>query len=69
MGHHDYREEPNVRFSPDKTMVFFTSNLFGASYVLEVEVKAEKPCGRRCEAHGGAGVAVEAAGSGAWKVG
>ena len=23
-----------VRFSPDKTMVFFTSNLFGASYVF-----------------------------------
>jgi hypothetical protein len=21
--HHDYREEPNVRLSPDKTMVFF----------------------------------------------
>jgi len=34
MSHHDYREEPNVRFSPDKTMVFFTSNLFGASYLV-----------------------------------
>jgi oligogalacturonide lyase len=31
MSHHDYREEPNVWFSPDKTMVLFTSNLFGAS--------------------------------------
>jgi hypothetical protein len=41
---HDYREEPNVRFSPDRTMVFFSSNLFGASYVLLVEVsKAENP--------------------------
>ena len=28
-----------MRFSPDKTMVFFTSNLFGASYVFGVEVK------------------------------
>jgi len=44
MSHHDYREEQNVRFSPDKTMVFFTSNLFGASYVFWVEVKkAENP--------------------------
>ncbi len=43
MRHHDYREEPNVRFSPNKTMVFFTSNLFGASYVFGVEVKAENP--------------------------
>jgi oligogalacturonide lyase len=39
MSHHDYREEPNVRFSPDKTMVFFTSNLCGASNVFGVEVK------------------------------
>lgn len=44
MSHHDYREEPNVRFSPDKTMVFFTSNFFGASCVLGLKVKkAEKP--------------------------
>jgi oligogalacturonide lyase len=44
MSYHDCREEPNVRFSPDKTMVFFTSNLFGASYVFGVEVKkAESP--------------------------
>ena len=39
MGHHDYREEPNVRFSPDKTMVFFTSNMFGPSFVFGVEVE------------------------------
>lgn len=31
MSHDDYREKPNVRFSPDKPMVFFTSNLFDAS--------------------------------------
>jgi hypothetical protein len=37
MSHHDYRDEPNVRVPPDKTMVFFTSNLFGASYVFGVE--------------------------------
>jgi oligogalacturonide lyase len=38
MNHHDYREEPNVRFALDKTMVF------AASYVFGVGVrKAEKP--------------------------
>lgn len=38
MAHHNYRLEPNVRFSPDKKMVIFTSNMFGASYVFGVEV-------------------------------
>ncbi len=38
MRMHYYREEPNVRFSPDKTMVFFTSNMFGSSYLFGVEV-------------------------------
>jgi hypothetical protein len=60
----------SLRFSSDKTMVFFTSNLFGASYVFGVEVKkAENPAAAECEGHGGAGAAVEAAGSGAWEVG
>src|SRR5277367_21292 len=39
MSHHYYREEPNVRFSPDKSLVLFTSNMFGPSYVFGVEVK------------------------------
>ncbi len=39
MSHHYYREEPNVRFSPDKSLVIFTSNMFGPSYVFGVEVK------------------------------
>jgi oligogalacturonide lyase len=44
MSHHDYREEPNVRFSPDKKLVIFTSNMFGPSYVFAVEVaKADHP--------------------------
>jgi oligogalacturonide lyase len=44
MSHHYYREEPNVRFSPDKTLVLFTSNMFGPSYVFGVEVaKADNP--------------------------
>jgi oligogalacturonide lyase len=38
MAHHNYRLEPNVRFSPDKKMVFFTSNMFGPSFVFGVEV-------------------------------
>ena len=38
MAHHNYRLEPNVRFSPDKKLVFFTSNMFGPSYVFGVEV-------------------------------
>ena len=44
MSHHYYREEPNVRFSPDKSLVIFTSNMFGPSYVLAAEVaKAVDP--------------------------
>lgn len=44
MSHHYYREEPNVRFSPDKKMVIFTSNMFGPSYVFGAEVeKAVNP--------------------------
>ncbi len=38
MAHHNYRQEPNVRFTPDKKMVLFTSNMFGAGYVFGVEV-------------------------------
>jgi oligogalacturonide lyase len=39
MSWHYYREEPNVRFSPDKKLVIFTSNMFGPSYVLGAEVE------------------------------
>ncbi|HWB33600.1 MAG TPA: oligogalacturonate lyase family protein [Acidobacteriaceae bacterium] len=38
MKHQDYRAEPNPRFSPDKKYVFFTSNMFGRSYVFAAEV-------------------------------
>jgi oligogalacturonide lyase len=35
----DYaRSEPGVRFTPDKKMVIFTSNMFGFNYVFAVEV-------------------------------
>jgi oligogalacturonide lyase len=43
MSHHYYREEPNVRFSPDKKLVIFTSNMFGPSYVFGVEVDKAPP--------------------------
>jgi oligogalacturonide lyase len=39
MDHHNYRLEPNVRFSPDKKLVIFTSNMFGPSYVFGVETE------------------------------
>jgi oligogalacturonide lyase len=32
--------EPNVRFSPDKKLVIFTSNMFGPSYVFGVEFES-----------------------------
>ena len=44
MSSHNYREEPNVRFTPDNKMVIFTGNMFGPSYVFGVEVeKAVNP--------------------------
>jgi oligogalacturonide lyase len=44
MSAHNYKLEPNVRFSPDKSLVIFTSNMFGLSYVFAVEVaKATNP--------------------------
>ena len=43
MSHHNYRLEPNVRFSPDKKLVLFTTNMFGPSYVLGVEVDKATP--------------------------
>ena len=44
MAQHNYKLEPNVRFSPDKSMVIFTSNMFGPSYVFGVETaKAVNP--------------------------
>lgn len=42
MKRHNYKLEPNVRFSPDKTMVIFTSNMYGPSYVFGVEVAKAK---------------------------
>lgn len=44
MAQHNYKLEPNVRFSPDKSLVIFTSNMFGPSYVFGVETaKAVNP--------------------------
>jgi oligogalacturonide lyase len=38
MRGHNYRAEPNVRFSPDGKMVIYQSNASGASYLFGVEV-------------------------------
>lgn len=38
MSKHNYKLEPNVRFSPDKKLVIFTSNMLGPSYIFAVEV-------------------------------
>jgi len=38
MSKHNYKLEPNVRFSPDQKLVIFTSNMLGPSYVFAVEV-------------------------------
>jgi oligogalacturonide lyase len=44
MAQHNYKLEPNVRFSPDKSLVIFTSNMFGPGYVFGVETaKAVNP--------------------------
>jgi oligogalacturonide lyase len=43
MKRHNYLQEPNVRFSPDDSLVIFSSNMFGPSYVFGVEVKKAQP--------------------------
>lgn len=43
MKHHNYRLEPNVRFTPDGKMVIFTSNMFGQSYVFGVDLEKASP--------------------------
>ncbi len=42
MSKHQYRLEPNVRFSPDAKWVMFRSNMFGQTYVFAVEVAKAK---------------------------
>ena len=46
MSRHNYRLEPNVRFSPDQKLVIFTSNMFGPSYVFGVEVEKAADVGK-----------------------
>jgi oligogalacturonide lyase len=42
MAKQNYLMEPNVRFSPDKSLVIFTSNMLGPNYVFAVKVAKEK---------------------------
>jgi oligogalacturonide lyase len=39
MSKHNYKLEPNVRFSPDQKSVLFTANMFGPSYVFAVDIE------------------------------
>lgn len=39
MANHNYRLEPNVRFTPDEKWVVFRSNMFGDTYGFAVEVE------------------------------
>jgi oligogalacturonide lyase len=38
MAKHNYKLEPNVHFSPDNKQIYFTSNMFGPSYVFAVDI-------------------------------
>ncbi len=42
MSAHQYALEPNVIFTPDNKWIIFRSNMFGPSYVFEVEVAKAK---------------------------
>jgi oligogalacturonide lyase len=47
MSKHDYKVEPNVRFTPDNKWVIFASNMLGANYVFAVETElAQTPTGQ-----------------------
>jgi oligogalacturonide lyase len=43
MSHHDYRLEPNIRFTPDNKLIVFRTNMFGPTYVLGVETDKAAP--------------------------
>ena len=42
MKNHNYKLEPNVRFTPDNSWVIFRSNMHGPTHVYAVEVKKSK---------------------------
>jgi len=42
MANHQYALEPNVMFTPDMKWIVFRSNMFGPSYVFEVEIAKSK---------------------------
>lgn len=43
MSRHNYRLEPNVRFTPDDKYVIFRSNMLGPTYVFAVEIARTAP--------------------------
>lgn len=42
MKANNYKVEPNVRFSPDRKSIIFTSNMFGPSYIFAVQVASSR---------------------------
>jgi oligogalacturonide lyase len=42
MSNHQYMLEPNPTFTPDMKWIIFRSNMFGPSYVFEVEIAKAK---------------------------
>ena len=43
MKANNYKVEPNVRFSPDRRSIIFTSNMLGPTYVFAVQVTPARP--------------------------
>jgi oligogalacturonide lyase len=42
MSRHDYKLEPNLTFTPDRKWIAFRSNMFGPTYVFEVEISSAR---------------------------
>jgi oligogalacturonide lyase len=42
MSRHDYKLEPNLTFTPDRKWIVFRSNMFGPTYVFEVEISSAR---------------------------
>ncbi|MGC4031428.1 MAG: oligogalacturonate lyase family protein [Tepidisphaeraceae bacterium] len=43
MASHNYKQEPNVHFTPGNKMVIFTATILGPSYVFGVEIEKAAP--------------------------
>jgi len=43
LSNHDYRQEPNLRFTPDGKWLVFASNMHGAQHVYAVDASLPNP--------------------------